>query len=60
MRRRDSSSLRWVAREIFSERAAWRGSREAAMEGCVVEEELARVNRISGFESMSARSCLLV
>ena len=56
---RASSSLRCDARAMFSVKAACRGSCDAAIEGCAVEDEWASAARRAGFASISAKSCLL-
>lgn len=44
---------------MFSSSAACKGSCDAAIEGCAVEDECAIAARSSGFARTSARSCLL-
>lgn len=51
--------MRWVAREMLEVSAAWRGSREAGMEGWVVVVEWVSAARRFWDVSAWARSCLL-
>jgi hypothetical protein len=44
---------------MLSSSAAYKGSCDAAIDGCAVEDECARAARSSGFARISARSCLL-
>jgi hypothetical protein len=44
---------------MFSSSAACKGSCDAAIDGCAVEDECAIAARSSGFARTSARSCLL-
>lgn len=57
---RASSSFKCDAREIFSDKAASKGSRDAVVEGCAVEGAWIKAATKFGLASTSATSCLLV